>query len=224
MRPPTITIDGPSGTGKGTLAKRLTQRLGWHLLDSGALYRVVAYVAQGDSVALDCATDLAAIAASLRLEFHVKGDDIQIRLDGLDVTRDIRSETAGSAASIVAAVPAVRVALLARQREFLRLPGLVADGRDMGTVVFAQAELKIFLTADASVRAERRYKQLKQKGIDVNLARLSEDIAARDRRDEQREVSPLQPASDAKILDTTALDIDAVEESVFALAQERGLS
>ena len=224
MRPPTITIDGPSGTGKGTLAKRLTQRLGWHLLDSGALYRVVAYVAQGDSVALDCATDLAAIAASLRLEFHVKGDDIQIRLDGLDVTRDIRSETAGSAASIVAAVPAVRVALLARQREFLRLPGLVADGRDMGTVVFAQAELKIFLTADASVRAERRYKQLKQKGIDVNLARLSEDIAARDRRDEQREVSPLQPAFDAKILDTTALDIDAVEVSVFALAQERGLS
>jgi cytidylate kinase len=223
MSPPTITIDGPSGTGKGTLAIRLTHCMGWHLLDSGALYRVVAYVAQREGVGLDCADELAAIAGSLPLEFQVDGDAVQIRLDGVDVTTDIRSETAGGAASIVAAVAAVRAALLTRQREFLRTPGLIADGRDMGTVVFPAAELKIFLTASASVRAERRYKQLKQKGIDVNLARLSEDIAARDRRDEQRDVSPLQPAPDAIILDTTTLDIGAVEESVLALAQERGL-
>jgi cytidylate kinase len=223
MRPPTITIDGPSGTGKGTLAIRLTRATGWHLLDSGALYRVVAYAAQSQGVGLGSAVELAEIAGSLQLEFRVDDDGVQIRLDGIDISADIRSEAAGSAASMVAAIPAVRDALLARQREFLRIPGLVADGRDMGTVVFPSAELKIFLTASASVRAERRYKQLKQKGIDVNLARLSEDIAARDRRDEQRDVSPLQPAPDAIILDTTALDIEAVEESVLALAQERGL-
>jgi len=223
MHPPTITIDGPSGTGKGTLTIRLTRWLGWHLLDSGALYRVVAYHAQGRGVALDAAVELAAIAAALPLEFRVNDDKVRILLDGVDVSDVIRSETAGNAASQVAAVPAVRTALLARQREFLRPPGLVADGRDMGTVVFPMAELKIFLTASPEVRAQRRYKQLKQKGIDVNLARLSEDIAARDRRDEQRDVSPLQPASDAIILDTTALDIVAVEESVKALAQERGL-
>jgi cytidylate kinase len=223
MCPPTITIDGPSGTGKGTLTIRLTRWLGWHLLDSGALYRVVAYQARNAGVALDAADELAAIAAALPLEFRVNDDKVLILLDGVDVSDEIRSETAGNAASRVAAVPAVRAALLARQREFLLEPGLVADGRDMGTVVFPAAELKIFLTASPEVRAQRRYKQLKQKGIDVNLARLSEDIAARDRRDEQRDVSPLQPASDAIILDTTALDIVAVEESVKALAQERGL-
>lgn len=223
MRPPTITIDGPSGTGKGTLAIRLIRATGWHLLDSGALYRVVAYAAQCEGVGLDAAADLAHIAETLALEFQVDDEAMQIWLDGVDVSADIRSETAGTAASRVAAIPAVRAALLARQREFLQEPGLIADGRDMGTVVFPAAELKIFLTASASIRAERRYKQLKQKGIDVNLARLSEDIAARDRRDEEREVSPLQPASDAIILDTSALDIDAVEESVIALAQERGL-
>ena len=215
--------DGPSGTGKGTLAIRLIRATGWHLLDSGALYRVVAYAAQKRGVGLDSADALAMIASSLQIEFHVDNEAVQIRLDGFDISADIRSETAGSAASMVAAIPAVRAALLARQREFLRSPGLVADGRDMGTVVFPAAELKIFLTASPSVRAERRYKQLKQKGIDVNLARLSEDIAARDRRDEQREVSPLQPASDAIILDTTTLDIETVEESVLVLAQERGL-
>jgi cytidylate kinase len=223
MRPPTITIDGPSGTGKGTLAIRLARATGWYLLDSGALYRVVAYAAQSDGINFDSHAALALIAANVALEFQVNDEAMQIWLDGIDVSAEIRSETAGSAASLVAAVPAVRAALLGRQREFLQPPGLVADGRDMGTVVFPTAELKIFLTASASIRAERRYKQLKQKGIDVSLARLSEDIGARDRRDQEREVSPLQPASDAIILDTSALDIDAVEESVMALAQARGL-
>ena len=223
MRPPTITIDGPSGTGKGALATRLVRASGWHLLDSGALYRVLAYAAQREGLSLDSEADLARLGASLALEFQVADEAVQVWLNGVDVSTDIRSETAGSAASHIAAVAAVRAALLARQREFLRPPGLVADGRDMGTVVFPAAELKIFLTASPAIRAERRYKQLKQKGIDVNLARLSEDITARDRRDQEREVSPLQPASDAIILDTSALDIDAVEESVIALAQERGL-
>ena len=223
MCPPTITIDGPSGTGKGTLASRLVRASGWHLLDSGALYRGLACAAQREGLSLDSAAGLARIAAGLAVEFQVADEAVQVWLNGVDVSTEIRSETTGSAASQVAAIAAVRAALLARQREFLRPPGLVADGRDMGTVVFPAAALKIFLTASPAIRAERRYKQLKQKGIDVNLARLSEDIAARDRRDEEREVSPLQPASDAIILDTSALDIDAVEESVIALAQERGL-
>jgi cytidylate kinase len=202
---------------------RLTKWLGWHLLDSGALYRVVAFRARCDMVPLDDVDRLAEIAGTLPLEFRISDDGVRTLLSGTDITDDIRAESAGADASQVAAIPAVRAALLGRQREFLQDPGLVADGRDMGTVVFPAAELKIFLTATPEVRAQRRYKQLKQKGIDVNLARLSEDIAARDRRDELREVSPMQPASDAIILDTTALDIDAVEESVKALAQERGM-
>ena len=223
MSPPIITIDGPSGTGKGTLAINLTRRMGWRLLDSGALYRVVAYQARRQGIALDATSDVVAIATDLPLEFRECDGNLQIRLDGDDVTDEIRSEVIGNGASVVAAVPLVRSALLVRQRGFLQPPGLIADGRDMGTVVFPSAELKIFLTASPAVRAERRYKQLKQKGIGVNLARLSEDIEARDRRDERRKVSPLQPASDAIILDTTALDIAAVEGQVYALARERGL-
>jgi cytidylate kinase len=223
MEIPIITIDGPSGTGKGTLASRLTRRLGWHLLDSGALYRVVAYRAQQLGIALNEAHELANLAGALPLDFQIEGDAVQILLNAVDITDELRSETAGSAASQVAALPEVRSALLVYQREFLRPPGLVADGRDMGTVVFPAANLKIFLTGSPKIRAERRYKQLKQKGIDVNLARLSEEIAARDRRDEQREVSPLLPASDAIILDTTALNIASVEDSVKALARDRGL-
>ena len=218
-----ITIDGPSGTGKGTLASRLTRRLGWHLLDSGALYRVVAYQAQQLDVPLDEVETVAKIAGSLPLDFQIEGEAVRILLNSADITDSVRSEAAGSAASQVAALPEVRSALLLYQRNFLRPPGLVADGRDMGTVVFPTADLKIFLTASPNVRARRRYKQLKQKGIDVNLARLSEDIAARDKRDEQRDVSPLLPASDAITLDTTALSIVRVEETVVGLAQERGL-
>lgn len=218
-----ITIDGPSGTGKGTLASRLTRRLGWHLLDSGALYRVVAYQAQQLDVPLDETETVAKIAGSLPLDFQIEGEAVRILLNSADITDSVRSEAAGSAASQVAALPEVRSALLLYQRNFLRPPGLVADGRDMGTVVFPTADLKIFLTASPNVRARRRYKQLKQKGIDVNLARLSEDIAARDKRDEQRDVSPLLPAPDAITLDTTALSIIRVEETVVGLAQERGL-
>ncbi len=218
-----ITIDGPSGTGKGTLASRLTRRLGWHLLDSGALYRVVAYQAQQLDVPLDETETVAKIAGSLPLDFQIENEAVRILLNSADITDSVRSEAAGSAASQVAALPEVRSALLLYQRNFLRPPGLVADGRDMGTVVFPTADLKIFLTASPNVRARRRYKQLKQKGIDVNLARLSEDIAARDKRDEQRDVSPLLPASDAITLDTTALSISRVEETVVGLAQERGL-
>ncbi len=224
MRPPTITIDGPSGTGKGTLANRLVYATGWHVLDSGVLYRVLAYVAKSKGLSLDSASGLAQIARTLALDFQATHEILQVWLNGVDVSADIRSEETGSAASRIAAIAGVRSALLDRQREFLRPPGLIADGRDMGTVVFPNAELKIFLTASPSIRAKRRYKQLKQKGIDVSLARLSEDIAARDRRDQEREVSPLQPAGDAKILDTSALDIDAVEKSVIALLKERGLS
>jgi cytidylate kinase len=223
MNLPIITIDGPSGTGKGTLAIRLTRFLGWHLLDSGALYRVVAFRAQQLGVALDAVDPLEGIAQSLPLEFSVDEQGVHILLNQINVTDEIRSESAGSAASFVAAIPEVRIALLERQREFCQPPGLVADGRDMGTVVFPQAALKIFLTASPEERAQRRYKQLKQKGIDVNLARLSEDIAARDQRDERRKMSPLQPAPDAINLDTTALDIAVVEEIVMTLAQERGL-
>jgi CMP/dCMP kinase len=222
MAIPIITIDGPSGTGKGTLAARLARLLGWHLLDSGALYRVVGYVARHRQVALDQVDRLSDIARSLALEFRLARDGVQILVNDEDVTEKIRSEIAGNDASEVAAIPEVRDALLVYQRECLRPPGLVADGRDMGTVVFTTAALKIFLTASPEVRAQRRYKQLKQKGIDVNLARLSEDIAARDRRDEQRTVSPLRPASDAIILDTTALNIASVEEAVKVLAQEHG--
>jgi cytidylate kinase len=218
-----ITIDGPSGTGKGTLASRLTRRLGWHLLDSGALYRVVAYQAQQLDVPLDETETVAKIAGSLPLDFQIENEAVRILLNSADITDSVRSEAAGSAASQVAALPEVRSALLLYQRNFLRPPGLVADGRDMGTVVFPTADLKIFLTASPNVRARRRYKQLKQKGIDVNLARLSEDIAARDKRDEQRDVSPLLPAPDAITLDTTALSIIRVEETVVGLAQERGL-
>lgn len=223
MSPPIITIDGPSGTGKGTLAARLTRALGWHLLDSGALYRVVAYQALRRGIALDAVSDLGSMATELPLEFREVDKQVQIWLNGSDVTNEIRAEAVGNGASVVAALPLVRNVLLVRQREFLQAPGLIADGRDMGTVVFPGAKLKIFLTASPEVRAERRYKQLKQKGIGVNLARLSEDIEARDRRDERREVSPLQPASDAIILDTTALDIAAVEGQVYTLARERGL-
>ena len=221
---PVITIDGPSGTGKGTLALRLADWLHWHLLDSGALYRVVAFAAREQDVDLNDEAAVAAIAADLAVDFGHGREEIEICYQGAVVTPEIRSEQAGSAASVVAAMPAVRTALLERQRGFRRAPGLIADGRDMGTVVFPAAELKIFLTASPEIRAERRYKQLKQKGISVNLAPLLEDIRARDQRDQERSVSPLRPASDAVVLDTTELDIGAVEDAVRTLVKQRGIA
>lgn len=206
---PVIAIDGPSASGKGTVAQLVAQRLGFHYLDSGALYRLVALAAERQSVALNDVPALAKIAATLPVEFI----DGRIQLAGIDVTDAIRNETVGANASKVAAVPEVRVALLERQHAFQQPPGLVADGRDMGSVVFPQAVLKIYLTADAEERARRRYKQLIDKGNDANMAALLQDIRQRDQRDSTRAVAPLQKSSDAGLLDTTSMSIsDAVTE------------
>ncbi len=221
---PVLAIDGPSGTGKGTVALLVKQWLGWHLLDSGALYRLVALCAADRGVTLDDARALADLAAGLAVQFIDDADEMRVQWDGADVTDALRSESCGAAASQVAALAPVRDALLERQRAFCQPPGLVADGRDMGTVVFPQADLKIYLTASAEERARRRYKQLKQKGMSVNLAQLLGDIADRDRRDEQRKLSPLKPATDAVILDTTRMDIAAVGDQVKRLVRDTGLA
>lgn len=208
---PVVTIDGPSGTGKGTLAARLAVCLGWHCLDSGALYRVLGLAAARRGIDLDDGPALASLAENLGVTF----DDGRIRLDGEDLGDSIRSETAGMAASRVAVHSAVRAALLEWQRRQARAPGLVADGRDMGTVVFPQAPLKVFLDASAEERAMRRYKQLIGKGMDANLAVLVEDIRQRDTRDRNRPVAPLRPAAEAVIVDSTAMSIDAVFDLVL---------
>lgn len=208
---PVVTVDGPSGTGKGTVAGYLAGRLGWHLLDSGALYRVVAHVARNRGTALDNEPELAEIASSLDVSFTREGREIAVILGGnCDISATIRTESCGNAASRVAALQGVRQALLQRQRQFRQLPGLVADGRDMGTVIFPDARLKIFLTASPEERARRRYKQLKDKGNSVNLARLSAEIQERDARDEGRDISPLIPAPDAIVIDTSELNVDEV--------------
>ncbi len=221
---PVITIDGPSGTGKGTIARLLQGWLGWHLLDSGALYRLVAHDALARGVALDDEPALAALARALPVEFVEGAGETRVLLAGVDVSDAIRSESAGTAASRVAAWPQVRDALLERQRAFRRAPGLVADGRDMGTVVFPAAELKIFLTASAEERAHRRHKQLIEKGMSVNLPGLLGEIVERDRRDQERAVAPLKPAPDAIIVDTTHSDIRSVEHDIRQLVRKTGLA
>jgi CMP/dCMP kinase len=208
---PIITIDGPSGTGKGTLAARLARRLGWHCLDSGALYRVLGLAAGRRGVDLDDGPALAALAGTLAIGFA----DGRVLLDGADLGDAIRTETAGMAASRVAAHPAVRAALLDWQRAQARAPGLVADGRDMGTLVFPQAQLKVFLDAAAEERAQRRYKQLIGKGLDANLADLVVDIRERDTRDRNRPVAPLQPAAGAILVDSTAMSVADVFDRVL---------
>ena len=219
---PILTIDGPSGSGKGTIARRVADALGLHLLDSGALYRLVALAGARQGVAPDDAEGHAAVARQLDVEFGMDGEgEERILLAGDDVTRQIRTEAAGAEASRVAAMPAVRAALLDRQHAFARPPGLVADGRDMGTVVFPAAPLKIFLTASAEERARRRHKQLKEKGLTVNIADLSREIRERDLRDSSRPVAPLRPAEDAVILDSTGLGIEQVVDAVLALARSR---
>ncbi len=203
---PVITIDGPSGSGKGTIASLLAERLGWHFLDSGALYRVLGLAAVRQGVGLDRAASLAELARALAVEFV----DDRVLLAGEDVSLVIRSEQAAAAASQVAALPTVREALLGWQRRFSRPPGLVADGRDMGTVVFPDAALKVFLTASAEERARRRYKQLKEKGLDVNFDNLLAEIEERDERDRSRAVAPLRAADGALEMDTTTLSIAEV--------------
>lgn len=219
---PVITIDGPSGVGKGTIGQFLSQHFGWHFLDSGALYRLTALAARRQGVSFDDAAALARIAADLPVEFKPQtAGELKIFLAGQDVSQDIRTEHVGSDASRVATVPAVRAALLTRQRDFLRPPGLVADGRDMGTTIFPTAAVKIFLLASAEVRAQRRYKQLKDKGLSANLECLYKEIAERDERDRTRSASPLVAADDAVLIDTSQLGIEEVMAKVLAVCQQR---
>ncbi len=220
---PVLTIDGPGGSGKGTISALVAQKLGWHLLDSGALYRLVALGAQKQGIDLADEGALADYARGLDVKFELVPGTTEVTtfLAGEDVGRQIRTEEAGKAASRVAAVPAVREALHQRQLDFRQPPGLVADGRDMGTTIFPDAQAKIFLTASVEERAQRRYKQLKEKGISVNLADLQKEIAERDARDSQRRVSPLRPAEDAVLLDTSEMDIETVLNEVLNICRQR---
>jgi len=221
---PIVTIDGPSGSGKGTISRAVARQVGWHLLDSGALYRLVALA--GLAAGLDSADERGHGELAARMDVAFDSDRAggeRVRLDGRDVTAQIRSEAAGQGASRVAAWPGVRAALLERQRAFAQPPGLVADGRDMGTVVFPGADLKIFLTATPEERALRRHKQLKDKGSDVSLPALSREIAERDLRDQTRQIAPLRPAPDACVIDSTGLEVGAVVGRVLELMAARRL-
>ena len=219
-----ITVDGPSGAGKGTISHLLAEKLGWRFLDSGALYRVTGQACLIEGVSWDDHPAVTDIARHLDVSFSAADNgEIQVAYKGQDVSRAIRTEEGGRGASTVAAIPSVREALLARQRDFLQPPGRVADGRDMGTVVFPSADLKFFLTASAEERAERRYKQLISKGESVSLPRLLEDIKERDARDSSRSVSPLVPAEDAIVIDSTATPIEQVFDQVMQKVTEKGL-
>jgi cytidylate kinase len=228
---PVLTIDGPSGSGKGTIVQHVAQKLGWHMLDSGALYRLVAFGSQKNQLSFENEAEIADYAANLDVKFKLVDTDfrqsnggnaqeLQIILEGKVVGGELRTETTGNAASKVAAMPKVREALFQRQRDFRQMPGLVADGRDMGTTIFPDAKAKVFLTASAEERAQRRYKQLKLKGIDANLAALLRDINERDERDSQRSASPLKPADDAVQIDTSNLSIEQVVEQVLAICKK----
>jgi len=211
MTIPVLTIDGPSGSGKGTVAAILAQKLSWHILDSGALYRLAGLTAERKAIDLKDISSLVAAVSAMQVEFA----DGKVLLDGEDVSLTIRTEQAGNAASKVAAIGEVREALLQWQRDFVKAPGLVADGRDMGTVVFPQTPVKIFLDASAEERAQRRYKQLIEKGLDANLMSLVAEIQERDDRDRNRAVAPLKPADDALVIDSSEMSIDSVVEQIL---------
>lgn len=218
---PVITIDGPSGAGKGTVSSMLAKKLGWHFLDSGAIYRVLAMASVHHQIPADDEVGLLPLASGLDVNFKTVDVGTRVILEGEDVTDEIRTESVGAIASKIASLPSIREALLRRQRAFKQAPGLVADGRDMGTVVFPNAEVKVFLTASAEERAQRRYDQLKGKGFDVSISRLLTDIQARDERDENRTVAPLVSAKDALVIDSTQLDINQVYEKIKEFVDEK---
>jgi cytidylate kinase len=216
---PVLTIDGPSGSGKGTIARRVAEHLGWHLLDSGALYRAVGYAASVAGIDLADPEALTRCAETTKITFRdpKDGGDTKVYVNSHDASDELRTETVGAIASAIAAIPAVRTALLDKQFSFRRAPGLVADGRDMGTVIFPDAATKVFLTASAEERAKRRYKQLKEKGMAVTLSALLREIEARDARDAARPVAPLKPATDAVLIDSTGMPVDIVVDKVLHL-------
>ena len=220
---PVVTIDGPSGSGKGTISRKVAEALGWHLLDSGAIYRAVGYAASMEGIDLSDAEAATRCAEETQIGFEpaADGSETRVLVNGHDATDEIRTETCGAAASAIAAIPGVRAALFDKQRGFRRAPGLVADGRDMGTVIFPEARVKVFLTASAEERANRRYKQLKEKGLSVTLSALLREIQARDVRDAERAVAPLKPAAEAILIDSTRTPIEAVVAKVLALVRQR---
>jgi len=217
-----LTIDGPSGSGKGTIARSVAEALGWHLLDSGALYRAIGFAAGMEGLDLSDAEAVTRCAQTTRISFRAPkdGGETRVIVNGMDATDELRTETCGAAASAVAAIPGVRTALFDKQRGFRKAPGLVADGRDMGTVIFPDAQSKVFLTASDEERAKRRYKQLKEKGLDVTLSTLLREIQARDARDASRAVAPLRPAADAIVIDSTGMPIERVVAAVLKLARK----